>query len=84
MSVNSELAFMAEPNIATGFETVLKKITQELDGFIFAQPGGFFKKSNTQHFLDNNLNLILDNNGNCEINDIDVKVDAKIPRPTCR
>jgi len=56
---------------------VLNKIIQELDAFIFAQPSKVFNKSDSQHFLDKNFDLILDVNGNCEIQDIAVNVEAK-------
>ena len=77
MSANCEMAFIAEPEINSEFESVLRKITNQLDGFIFAQPSKLFNRSNTQHFVDKNLNLVLDMNGNCEVEDIDVNIDAK-------
>ncbi len=77
MAANSEMAFMAEPEINDEFESLLRKIVTELNGFIFAQPSKLFNRSNSQHFVDKNFKLILDANGNCEIDDIDVKVDAK-------
>ncbi len=77
MAANCEMAFMAEPGTNKEFESVLQKIVAELDAFIFAQPNSFFQKSATQHFVDKHFNLILDTNGNCEINDITVNVNAK-------
>ncbi len=77
MSANCEIPFIAEPQITMEYGAVLRKIVKELDGFIFAQPSQTFNKSSGQHFLDKNLNLILDINGNCEIEDIEVSVDAK-------
>lgn len=77
MAANSEMAFMVEPEIKAEFESLLRKMINELNAFIFAQPGGFFKRGSGQHFVDKNLNLILDGNGKCEIDDIDVTVDAK-------
>jgi len=77
MAANCEMPFMAEPNITPEFENVLKRISLDLDAFIFTQPNNVFRKSNTQHFLDKDLNLILDTNGNMEVNDISVSVDAK-------
>ena len=76
-SANCEMPFMAEPTITKEFEQVLHKIVAQIDGYVFAQPNQVFKKSNTQHFVDKNFNLILDANGNCEVQDIDVSVDAK-------
>ena len=77
MSANCEIPFIAEPEITTEFESVLGKIVNELDAFIFTQPNRIFNKSNGQHFIDKNLNLILDTNGNCEIRDIEVNVNPK-------
>jgi len=77
MAANCEIPFMAEPEMTNEFESVLRKIVKELNGFIFTPPNKLFNKSNGQHFVDKNLGLILDPNGNCEIEDIDVTVDAK-------
>lgn len=77
MSANCEMPFLAEPGIIPDFEVVLKKMAQELDVFIFAQPSAIFHKSDGQHFVDKNFNLILDAKGRCEIEDIAVSVDAK-------
>jgi hypothetical protein len=77
MSANCEIPFMAEPEIIPEFESILRKIVIELDGFIFAPPNRIFNKSNGQYFADKNLNLILDTNGNCEVQDVEVNVNSK-------
>lgn len=77
MSTNCEMPFIAEPEINSEFESVLRKITNELECFVFAQPSKLFGLSSQQHFLDKNLNLVLDMVGNSDIDDIDVSVDAK-------
>lgn len=77
MAVNCEMPFIAEPEIANEFELILRQIVAELDGFIFTPPSRLFHKSDRQHFLDKKLNLILDTNGNSEIEDIEVNIDAK-------
>ncbi len=77
MSMNCEIAFMAEPTLIADFQKFLKAITFALDAIIFTPPNSFFAKSTGQHFLDKNLNLILDNNGNCEIDNLVVNVNAK-------
>lgn len=77
MSANCEIPFLADPEIIPEFESVLRKIVIELDGFVFAQPNRIFNKSNGQYFADKNLNLILDTNGNCEVQDVEVNVNAK-------
>lgn len=77
MSSNCEMPFIAEPEITGDFETVLRQIVNALDAFVFAQPSRLFNKSNAQQFVDRNLDLILDTNGNCGIADIEVNVDSK-------
>ncbi|HMQ87948.1 MAG TPA: DUF4272 domain-containing protein [Flavilitoribacter sp.] len=77
MSANCEIPFIAEPEISPEFESVLRRIAIELDGFVFAQPNRIFNKSNGQHFVDKNLNLILDMNGNCEVQDVEINVNSK-------
>jgi len=77
MAANCEIPFIAEPDINKEVEAVLRKIIQELNGYIFVQPSRLFDKASGQHFVDKNLNLILDTQGNSEIQDIDVSVNAK-------
>ncbi len=77
MSVNCEMSFMTEPEMTPEFEAVLREVVSELDAFIFAQPTRLFNKSNGQHFVDKDLNLILDTAGNCEVNDLIVNISAK-------
>ena len=77
MAANCEMAFIATPYITSEIEATLRQIVTELDAFVFAQPNNFFQSSEEQHFVDKDLNLILDTAGNCNIQDIDVIVDAK-------
>ncbi|ADV50066.1 hypothetical protein Celal_2784 [Cellulophaga algicola DSM 14237] len=76
-SANCEISFMAEPDITNEFEVVLREMAQELDAFIFAQPNTLFTKSSGQYFADKNLDLIIDSTGACEIQELEVNVDAK-------
>ncbi len=77
LAANCEMPFMAEPEIIPEFKTVLDNIVQELDAFIFAQPSKVFNNSDSQHFLDKNFDLILDANGNCGIQDLEVNIESK-------
>ena len=77
MSTNCEIPVIVEPGFDAEYISIVKKITLALDGFVFANPLKSFPKAKTQHFLDKNLNLILDLEGNCEISDIDVNINSK-------
>ena len=77
MAANCEIPFIAEPKITPEFEAILKKILTDLEAFVFTQPSNFFNKSAGQYFADKNLKLILDTEGRCEIEDLEVNVDTK-------
>ena len=76
MATNSEIGFIAEPGYNEDFEAVLKALVQELDAFVFVQPGPLFSASEVQYFADKDFNLIMDTAGTCGNQDIDVQVDA--------
>ncbi len=77
MAANTEMPFMAEPNITPVFSDILKEITTSFDAFVFAAPSPYFSQSTSQQFLDESLNLILDDQGLSKVEDLNVQVDAK-------
>jgi hypothetical protein len=76
-AVNSEMAFMAEPEFTAEMISALKKIMLAFDVFVFAQPNKVFNKSNGQYFADKHMNVILDGMGISDVEDLEVNVDAK-------
>jgi hypothetical protein len=76
-ATNSEIPFIVKPAMYPEFESILKEITKELNGFVFVKPSHLFRKSHGQHFLNKNLDLILDERGNSEVQNVDVAIDAK-------
>ncbi len=76
-SINTEMSFMAEPKIISEFEGALREILCDLDGIAFVKPNSVLNKSTTQYFADSNLNLILDQNGKSDIQELKVVVDSK-------
>lgn len=77
MATNCEMAFICDPKMTSDFESVLQKIALAVNAFVFTSSSDFFNKSQVQHFLDKDLNLILDTEGKTEISDLDVRIDAK-------
>lgn len=77
MSMNCEMPFMAEPNITPEFQAILKEIALSLSALIFTPSNSFFKKSSSQHFLNEKLELVQDNEGNCHISELAVSVNSK-------
>ncbi|WP_077399967.1 DUF4272 domain-containing protein [Cellulophaga omnivescoria] len=75
-TLNAEFSIQQEGNIKNLKEVILE-LAQELDAVLFVQPDAPISKSNGQHFLDKNLDLIIDGKGNCEIEDLVVNIDTK-------
>ncbi|GGX12211.1 DUF4272 domain-containing protein [Aquimarina muelleri] len=75
-TLNSELPILSKGDLDEELKVLTKNICQSFDGIVFAQPNINISKSDTQHFLNKDLNLILDTNGNCEIENLEVKIDS--------
>ncbi len=75
-SINAEMAFIADPSISE-FKDVLSAILEQMNGIVFAQPNAFFNRSRTTHFTDKNFNVIIDQEGRCEIDNLDVQTNSK-------
>jgi len=76
LTLNSEFTIIQEEGEADDLKTKIGNIAEELDAVLFVQPNTVISKSNGQHFLDKNLDLIIDTEGNCEIDTLDVKINS--------
>jgi hypothetical protein len=76
LTLNSEFTIIQEKGELKEVQTIIKNIAKELDAVLFVQPDSVISKSDGQHFLDKNLDLIIDTEGNCEIDTLDVKIDS--------
>lgn len=77
LTLNSEFSISAEKGEVKELKNIIENIAQEFDAVLFVQPGTIVSKSDTQHFLDKDLNLIIDTNGNCEIDDLGVSINSE-------
>ncbi|WP_179006541.1 DUF4272 domain-containing protein [Winogradskyella forsetii] len=76
-TLNSECSIFQEKGTTKNLGDIIFKLANAFDAIIFAQPNTVISKSENQHFLDKNLDLIIDPNGNCEIDELSVSIDAK-------
>ncbi len=76
-TINSEFSVEQEPQETKDIIPLLQKLATEFDAIIFTQPGTLISKSGGQHFLDHNLDLILDTSGNSEIEKLSVNIESK-------
>lgn len=75
-TLNSEFTIIQEEGEIADLKIIIANIANELDAVLFVQPDVVISKSNGQHFLDKNLNLIIDTEGNCEIDELDVRINS--------
>ena len=75
-TLNCEFTIIQEEGEIEDLETIIANIAKELDAILFVQPDTIISKSGGQHFLDQNLNLIIDTEGNCEIEDLNVTINS--------
>lgn len=77
LTVNCEFS-IAQQGEVKALKELVSQLANEFDAILFVQPGTIISKSQGQHFLDNSLNLITDQEGNCEIETLGVQIDAAL------
>ncbi|MFQ6603630.1 DUF4272 domain-containing protein [Flavobacterium sp. C3NV] len=75
-TLNSEFTIIQEEGELANLKTIIANIANELEAILFVEPDAVISKSSGQHFLDKNLDLIIDTEGNCEIDALDVKINS--------
>ena len=75
-TINVELTLKAEPKLKGAFQSLLQEIVSSYEAIIFAQPGTSISQSAAQHFLDKDLNLLIDTTGKCGNGLVKVQVSS--------
>ena len=76
LSLNAEFSIIQEQGETKEIKTLIQSLAEDFDAILFVQPNTIISKSAGQHFLDKNLDLIIDGAGNCEIDNLDVKINS--------
>lgn len=76
-TLNCEFSIIPQQGEVPEITNFIKKVANELDAVLFVQPGTAISKSGGQHFLDNNLQLIIDGQGNCQISDLKIVINSE-------
>jgi len=76
-TLNTEFSIQQEKGKTKNIKEIIKKISIAFEAVIFAQANTVISKADGQHFLDQNTNLILDQNGNCEIQELKINIESK-------
>jgi hypothetical protein len=75
-TLNCEFSLIQEQGEIKEIKSLIQDIAQEFDAILFAQPNTTISRSEGQHFLDKDLNLIIDTQGNCEIDQLGVRIES--------
>lgn len=75
-TLNCEFSILQENGNTKDLKSLVRNLANELDAILFVQPQTVISKADGQHFLDRNLELIIDGTGNCKIENLEVKIDS--------
>lgn len=75
-SINSEFSLSQKGN-TKGLDALIRKLASEFDAIVFAQPGTLISQAKAQHFLNRDLQLILDQQGNSRVDTIQVSIKSE-------
>lgn len=76
-TLNSEFSIRQDKGEVKQLNAIIKDLAKEFEAVLFVQPKTIISKADTQHFLDQDLNLIIDVNGNCEIDELPVNINSE-------
>jgi hypothetical protein len=76
-AVNAECAVIANPSFSDTYIVALREVAKELDAFFFvSQPNNMFPAASGFSFYDYQGKLLLNQEGHCEVDDVDVRIDS--------
>jgi len=76
-TLNSEFSISQYKGEVKELKAIIKNLAKEFDAVLFVQPKTIISKSESQHFLDKDLNLIIDAEGRCEIEELKVNINSE-------
>ena len=75
-TLNCEFSLLFSGNLETELKELAANIAKAVKAIVFCPPGRNISKSAGQHFLDENLDLVLDVQGNCDVDDLKVTINS--------
>jgi len=76
-SLNSEFSIIEEKGTIKEIPAIVHDLATAYDAILFVQDGTVISKARGQHFLNHQLQLISDQEGNSEIDTLNVRIDPK-------
>ncbi|MCR4032037.1 MULTISPECIES: DUF4272 domain-containing protein [Flavobacterium] len=76
-TLNSEFSIREDKGELKELKAIIADLAKEFDAVLFVQPKTIISKSETQHFLNKDLNLIINTEGKCEIDNLEVHINSE-------
>jgi len=76
LTLNSEFSILQEQGETSELKSLIQQLAKEFDAILFVQPNTIISQARGQHFLDNSLALIIDTEGNCGIDHLNVQINS--------
>jgi len=76
LTLNSEFSILQEQGETSELKSLIQQMAKEFDAILFVQPNTIISQAHGQHFLDNSLALIIDTEGNCGIDHLNVQINS--------
>jgi hypothetical protein len=75
-TLNCEFSVIVEKGEIKELKSLIATFAKDFDAILFVQPNTVISRSSGQHFVDKDLRLIIDGQGNSEIDTLDVSIDS--------
>ena len=77
-TVNTAISFTCEPGYTEAFKDLIRATARHYEAFLFVEADEWFTAAPGQHFVDEELRLLFDTQGNSEVDDLKVNIDADV------
>lgn len=75
-TINSETIIMSNGDLNVELGSFVKGLSKKYNALLFVSPSSHIAQSDSQHFLNADLNLVLDISGNSKVDTLDVSINA--------
>ncbi len=80
-TINCEFSIQMVQNSIPEFQQLVKWLAKAMEAIVMVESQIIVSKSDSVHFLDENLDLIIDSKGHNEISELEVKIEQKYLDP---
>ncbi|MFT5823400.1 MAG: hypothetical protein ACI8ZM_004661 [Crocinitomix sp.] len=76
-TINSECSIFQEKGKTKQLKEFIQTLAKDMEAFLFVQADTIIAQGKGQHFLNENLDLIIDGSGNAQLEHLDINIESK-------